>query len=118
MKLTDREKQILQHINRYCEEIEQTIQVFNNSEEEFYNNFIFRNAVCMSMLQIGELVKNLSFEFRKEHDSVDWRGFTGIRDMFAHSYLKIKPQIIWEATKCEVVELHEYCKKLLLNFDE
>lgn len=111
--LNNKEIQILQHIISYCDEVSGALNYFGNSEAEFRSNYIFRNTVCMSIQQIGELVKHLSFEFRQEYNGVIWKEFSGVRDMFAHSYQKIDFDVIWEAAHEDVVSLREYCCELL-----
>lgn len=44
---------------KYTDEIAETLVRFGNDKEDFDNDKVFRNAVSMPMLQIGELAKEL-----------------------------------------------------------
>lgn len=69
---------VLQKILKYCNEINQTCQHFGTSIDEFSNNFIFRNACSMCILQIGELCKVISDELRNEVPEIPWKSWCGI----------------------------------------
>jgi uncharacterized protein with HEPN domain len=38
-------------------------------------------AVCMTLINIGELIKNLDDDFRQEHGHVPWKSMAGFRDV-------------------------------------
>ena len=47
----------------------------------------YRNSVCMSLLQIGELTGHLTEDFREgTKDSIYWPAIKGMRNLFAHNY--------------------------------
>ena len=58
--LKDRDKAILQKIGDYCQQIEQTVARFGADFETYCADHVYRNACCMCILQIGELVGKLS----------------------------------------------------------
>ncbi len=43
-------------------------------------------AVKNALSELGEAVKALPNELRARHPGVDWRGFAGLRIVFAHQY--------------------------------
>jgi len=57
---------ILEHIRNYCSDIQNTVERFGNDKTIFESDRDFRNSVCMSLLQIGELTEEqilyLNFE--------------------------------------------------------
>ena len=55
--LKDRDKAILQKIGDYCQQIEQTVARFGADFETYCADHVYRNACCMCILQIGELVR-------------------------------------------------------------
>ena len=73
MKPLNRDISILRLVVTYCEQIEQTVERFGNSAEIFAADPIYRNAAALCILQIGELVGNLSDGFRDEHPAIPWR---------------------------------------------
>lgn len=65
------------------------------SLEEFKNNEILKRAVCMTVINIGELVKNLSEDIRKEYNNVPWKSIAGFRDIASHKYQTLKMQDVY-----------------------
>jgi len=53
-KPSERDADILKHIIKYCDELEEAFQVFGDSEETFVNNSVFKNAVS-NVLPFGTL---------------------------------------------------------------
>ena len=58
MSLNNRDRQILEHIIRYCEKIQLTVQRFGADLQIFINDPDYRDSVGMNLLQIGELAHN------------------------------------------------------------
>ena len=77
--MKSRTYQILKRILKYCGQVEETNETFGRSFYAFSENFIYRNAVCMCVLQISELAKLLPMDFRKEYPQVPWREWCGVR---------------------------------------
>ena len=96
---------IVKKIIAYCEEINKTHIYFNNDKVLFSDKekgFVYRNSITMPILQIGELSKNLSDEFRKKYNSIPWREIMGMRDIFAHHYGSMDYDIIWNTSKNDI----------------
>ena len=113
MTMPSKDEQVLQHIIRYCNQVEITIVKFEIDKSTFKTNFLFRNAISMPILQIGELVKKLSDDFRLENASVPWRAIAGMRDHLAHNYVEMDIDVAWEAVCDDIPQLKEYCRKIL-----
>ena len=107
----NRDKNILSHIVRYCEQIEETVALFGADYDIFCSNNTFRNACCMCLLQIGELSNSLSEEFRTAYTAIPWKQIRGFRNIIAHAYGTVEPQIVWEIITTELSELKDYCRK-------
>lgn len=59
--------------------------------EAFCEDEMLKRAVCMTVINIGELVKNLSDNCRNTHSrnthrGIPWKEITGFRDIAAHKY--------------------------------
>lgn len=113
MKPLDRNISILEHIVNYCDQIEETIQRFGNSYEVFSNDKVYRNAVAMCVLQIGELAGKLTDNFRAEHPGAPWRQIKGMRNVVAHSYGTVDPETTWEILIDDIPKLKAYCIKII-----
>ncbi len=113
MSLSESDVQILRHIANYCKEIIDTIKVFGNDENTFCESFIYRNAVSMPILQIGELANHLSEEFIAEHNEIPWRAIVGMRNRFAHGYQVMDVSEIWHTATQDILMLEKYCTRIL-----
>ena len=81
-----RDSSILEKIIEYCDQIGQTVQRFGNDYAIYCDDFVYRNACCMCILQIGELVGKLTEEFTASHAEIPWRSIKATRNLFAHAY--------------------------------
>ena len=113
MKPLDRNIGAREHIVVYCQQIEQTVERFGNSAETFQNDPIYRNAAALCILQIGELVGKLTDEFREQHPAVPWRQIKAMRNIVAHSYGTVDPEITWEIITDEIPQLMAYCEQII-----
>lgn len=115
MAENERDLLITGKIIRYCIEVERTHKNFGNNRELFFdkgNGFIYRNSISMPILQIGELVKNLSDNFKLEHVGIPWRDIAHMRDYFAHRYGTIDYEMTWNTSVEDVPELKKYLENL------
>ena len=117
MKINDRDIQILQHILNYCIEVEVTIKTFGEDENKFLNDFIYRNAISMPILQIGELVNHLSKDFTNLYVEMSWRDIVGMRNHFAHGYQVVDFSEVWETAIKDIPELKDFCESVLKEND-
>ena len=113
MNKDDRDKDILNHIVKYCNEIVEAQTYFGNSYEVFLSNTIYRNATAMCILQIGELSGYLTDSFKDTYCGVPWRNIKGMRNIMAHKYGDISMTVLWEAVTDDVPLLMDYCKQIL-----
>lgn len=103
--MNDRDLTIIRKMLRYCEQIEKTHQRFREDRELFFSEeegFVYRNAVSMPILQIGELAKHLSEDFRTSHRMIPWRAIMGMRDIFAHHYGSVDYSELWDTSHDDI----------------
>ena len=60
MPMNRRNAQILERIIRYCDDIHNLSERFGKTYEAYTNDFAYLHASAMCILQIGELVSNLT----------------------------------------------------------
>ena len=113
MKPLNRNLSVLEHIVSYCEQIEATIDRFGDSYSVFSEDPIYRNAAALCILQIGELVGKLTEDFRAAHPGVPWRQIKAMRNIVAHSYGTIDPEVTWEVMTEDIPALKSYCSNIL-----
>lgn len=81
--------------------------------DAFVTNTLKRKAVCMSLINIGELAKALSPAFKTENNNIPWRNISGLRDITAHKYHTLNLDIIWSVVKSDIPALEAFVKKTL-----
>lgn len=109
MSISERDYEVLSKIIRYCEEIRLTHERFSNSYESFINDFVYRNAIAMCVLQIGELTVHLSEPLKEKYNQLPWQAIKSMRNFVAHRYGKIDPDLLWQTTQVRIPELMDYC---------
>lgn len=109
---------IIKKVLDYCVQCEEARAMFGDAFEQFCSVSVFQNSCCMCILQIGELCKILSDEFKEQHLEVPWRQWCGIRDVFAHQYSNIDYESAWATIQEDVTALKEFCQQQLDNVQE
>lgn len=113
MKLPSKDLQILQHILKYAYQVDTMLRELHIKKEDFQQNFAYRNAISMSLLQIGECVKKLSKDFRERNPEIPWRAIAGMRDFFAHEYGKMNVDMLWDAAANDLPQVQMFCERKL-----
>lgn len=88
---------ILDHIRECCEDIFDFVR--DMELEDFLSNKLVRNAVGMSLINIGELVKALPIEYRNDHPEIPWKRIAGMRDLAAHKYQTLDMVAVWNVVQ-------------------
>lgn len=104
---------ILNKIIQYCEDVKEACLMFDHSFEAFKEKSVFRNAVCMCILQIGELCKIVSEEIREKERNIPWREWCGIRDIFAHQYSNLDYDSAWDTVQHDLPALEEELRRII-----
>ena len=113
--MNERDTVIINKILAYCDEIKDTHTFFNNDKKLFFDKehgFVYRNSITMPILQIGELSKNLSDDFRTAYKDIPWRDVMGIRDIFAHHYGSLDYDMAWSTSKEDIENLRLVLEKV------
>ncbi len=113
MAISDRDAQVLERIEKYCEEIEHAHREYHYDYETFCNNPTYRNAVALCLMQIGELTNKLSVEFKDTYTQIPWRAIRGMRNVVAHEYGKIDVETVWETAESGTQDLKRFCQQFM-----
>ena len=98
----------MQIIKKIKFEINVIIKIVDGIDYDFFSSDEkTKRAVCMTFINIGELVKNLTDDFREKHSHVRWRDIAGLRDIAAHRYQTLRTEDIWETIKQDIPILYE-----------
>ena len=94
-----------------------TKMLSNIKQEDFVSDDILKRAAAMSVINIGELVKNLTFEFRNKYKHVPWKAISGFRDVAAHKYGTLDMNIVYNTIKIDIPMLKENIQQILKTAD-
>ena len=75
------------------------------TEQEFIANDEKQYAVCLALLQAGEMASLLTEEFREKHNNVPWRNIRGFRNIIAHHYSTVDVNLVWKLLSRDLPEL-------------
>lgn len=66
----------------------------------FRKDYKTYDSVLHNLFIIGEAANKVPVEIRARHNEIDWRAIIGMRNVIAHGYFSIDPDIVWK-TVCE-----------------
>ena len=103
--------------NFYLKEIISTIGKIEDSVagkdfEEFISDLNLFDATLMRIQLIGETIKSIPYNLKKNYKGIKWRKFSKLRDIISHRYSQVNKNIIWDITK-ELSELKNKVKEIL-----
>lgn len=116
--MNERDAEVLRSILKYCGQIDDADREFESNKEAFVKSSVYRNAVAMCVLQIGELAKHLSDGYKLHTaDEIPWNQVQGLRNVVAHEYGKIDVDLLWETITEDIPQLREFCLEQLKYID-
>ena len=80
---------------------------------EFLDNEMLKRAVCMTVINVGELVKNLTEACRLSHPEVAWKEIAGFRDIAAHKYQTLRMEDVYETAVTDFPDLQQKITRIL-----
>lgn len=114
----NKDQRIIAHILDYCDRIFETKSYFDNSKASFEKSHVFRDAVALCVLQIGELTGVLSDQIKEKYNGIQWRQIKALRNIVAHRYGTVDAQLLWEIVETDIPRLEKDCKKILEDLEE
>ena len=100
------------------------LHIFDNINEieKFTKNFEIDDfikdkktayATVRALEIIGEAVKNIHQNFRKEHKEISWKNIAGTRDKLIHEYFGIDLKLCFKIVKKDIPDLKEKILKII-----
>jgi len=87
----------------------------NMNFEDFSNNELIQDGVIRNLEIIGEAVKNLPDDIKKDYPEIEWRKIAGLRDILIHAYFGVDLEVVWDIVKNKVPELKETVRRIVSN---
>ena len=111
--INPRDLLILKKIVEYCDRIDNNLVRYEHNRKAFEEDYLFQDACCMCIVQIGELVALLSDEVKQQNQSIPWRAIKDTRNFYVHNYGSIDINTVWETLNKDIPVLKQACKELL-----
>jgi uncharacterized protein with HEPN domain len=108
----------MKRIIGYCDEINSTLERVGYDFDTMMSDFLYKNSLAMDVLQIGELVKNLTSDFKQAHRDMPWGDIAGMRDIAAHGYGGFDFIVLWETVNEDIESLKSYCQKYIEELED
>ena len=109
------DKIVVEKIIGYCDDIEENMNQINATYEIYLTNKMFRYACDMCVLQIGELIKRLSEDFKGRHSEIPWHSIKAMRNVLVHEYEVVNLESAWKDLTRDVPELKSRLELILLE---
>lgn len=78
---------------------------------------MLKRAICMTVINIGELIKNVTEETKRINKQVPWRAAAGFRDIAAHKYQTLKMDDVYQTVTEDFGALREMIVGILSKGD-
>lgn len=111
--LNTKDTGLLYQIIDKCDRVNK--KVYEINKDIFERDYDLQDIIAFNLMQIGELVKRLSNEFRKEYNKVSWSEIAGMRDKLVHHYDKLNLKVVWDTAFNDCPKLQAYCRDILGN---
>lgn len=82
----------------------------DSTSDEFFADERTYRAVCMTLINIGELVKNITPELKSAHTEIPWKAIAGMRDITAHKYQTLRKEDVYRTC---IEDIPEFEKQLM-----
>ena len=109
------DKVYLLHIRDAIKNVEKFTRDFNY--EKFLKNDLTQSASIRQIEIIGEAVKKLSVNFKKQYTEIPWKDIAGMRDKLIHDYFGVDEKRVWETIKRDLPELKLKIQEILKDLE-
>ncbi|MBQ7216310.1 MAG: DUF86 domain-containing protein [Synergistaceae bacterium] len=113
MNLTDKDKNIIARMIKYCDDICTLMEQYNADFHRYTSEIAFQYACGMCLIQIGELAGRISDKTADEHPEIPWRAIRGMRNIHAHDYGSVDHAIVWETLKKDIPDLRHKLSEIV-----
>ena len=94
--------------------VDVAVEIFGKtSKDEFLSSEILKLSMSMSVIRIGQLVKDLNLEIRLSNPQVPWKSIAGFRDVAAHKYDTLDFDRVYVTITKDFPELRAQIEKII-----
>jgi len=85
----------------------------NMTIDDFSKNEVLVDSMVFRLIQISELSKNLTEEYKDCNDSIPWSDITALRNRLVHDYGNVDMTIVFNTLSTDIPELKSAMEILL-----
>ena len=109
--MKSRDRQILIKILEEAEVVFELVE--GMSMDQFLADERTRRAVSMTLINIGELVKNLTPPFEDAHPQVPWKAMATLRNVAAHKYQTLRMEDVWDTVALDLPRIYNDMQRMV-----
>ena len=79
---------------------------------EFIESPQLQDAIIRRIEIIGEAVKNLPEDFKKDHPEIAWQKIAGMRDVLIHQYFGVDLALTWDVIQSDIPDLKQNISRI------
>ena len=88
------------------------------TRDEVFSDKMRFDGILHNFHIIGEAVKKLPDDLRKEHADIPWSEISGMRDFIAHAYFALDLGILWQGIQEDVPVLLNRVQQMITSAGE
>ena len=83
--------------------------------EVFFQDSMVQDAVIRNLEVIGEAVRSLPPEVKRQHPEIPWRSITALRNVLIHEYFGVDLEIVWRVVQRRLPNLKRHIGSMLAD---
>lgn len=101
-------------IQKVISEIDIGLEILGSiTLEAFLKDEKIKRAVGMTVINIGELIKNITLDTKREYPQIPWKAVAGMRDIAAHKYQTLRMEDVYYTAKKDFPTLKMQLQELV-----
>jgi uncharacterized protein with HEPN domain len=106
------------YLAQVLERIDRIFEYTSGGRDAFLADLKTQDAVIRNLEVIGEAIKRVPEEFRKEHPDIPWRELAGLRDILIHQYEGVSISQVWLISEKRLRPLRQAIADILPPLEE
>lgn len=114
--MKSKDRIIIQKIITYIDDVEKYISEID--AKDFLDDKKTIMACAFTVMQIGEISKEITEETQTKYENVPWKSMKGMRNKIVHEYENVDLSVLWATIKESLPELKDELKEIIINEPE
>jgi len=108
-------KIFLTHILNSINLVEEYLK--GKSKLDFLNSIQLQDSVIRRIEIIGEAIKNIPNDIKKNYNQIPWKEITGMRDILIHQYFGVDLDLTWQVIDKDLPRLKRQISDISKKID-